>query len=212
MLQSVRKALPAGQRQSQEIQVLPDQPRITRLDPSTRNLVGWEMSVNPSIHEPQKQAGGEKQAFDSLWQKEITPLPTGADMESDNRAKTEITRLPRVLPTPHRKDSTTLTRVIESVTQTAKLLTPQWQEGQQQKDVRNSLIRQRFQALPAVRGNREVPLSASNPPDRQTSTKQVSRYVPRSAAVMRLDALPLARRASSFLTAENRPRNLYQIR
>src|SRR5215211_3994966 len=63
-------------------------PRLTRLDPSTRDLVGWEVSANTSIHVPQKQV------FDSLWRKEVASLHTGAEIvKSDERAETGITKL-----------------------------------------------------------------------------------------------------------------------
>jgi hypothetical protein len=214
-LQSVRKALPEGHRQSKETQVLPDQPRLTRLDPSTSDLVRGEVSVNLSIYEPQKQAGGEKQVFDTLWQKEITVLDTGADIEkSDERVKAGITRLrSESLPAriKHGKDLLTLTRVTEPVTQTAKALTPERQEEQGQRDEGNSLIRQRISAMQSERGNREVVFSASNLPEpRQdlSADRQVSRYAARRGELVRLDALPLARVTSSLLSGKTQPGNL----
>jgi hypothetical protein len=103
-----------------------------------------------------------------LWQKEITPLDTGAHREkSDVRAKAGMTRLRREsLPArlPLGKDILTLTRVTEHVTQTVKALTTERQKRQRQSDVGNSLIRLPRNALQAERGNREVALYTSNLP------------------------------------------------
>jgi hypothetical protein len=206
-LQSIRKALQEGHGQSQETQILPDRQADQSIDRQNKTLVRWEVSGNTPMHTPHNQAEGEKKVLDSLWQKEITPLPTLAVRKKpDERAKAEITMLPSVLPTPHRKDILPLTGVTKHVTRASQLL-PQ-QEGQLQKDVGTSLIRRPVNAIQVQRGNREVALSASNLPEpRQdlSADRQVSRYAAGRGELVRLDALPLARVA---LSGKTHPGNL----